>query len=244
LVITEPYSGAPVVFLDFDGTISRRDAIDAILETFASEKWLEIEERWRSGQIGSRECLRKQMGLVRATADELNELLDSVDVDDGFATLLETCASYGVAAYILSDGFDYCIRRILSRPSLGLARLLRDVRIFSSHLERSHGNWVVGFPYFEQICAHGCATCKPALMDMLNSSGALRFFVGDGLSDKYAALNADFVLAKNSLAVYCQDQGLAHLNYDSLAQVSEHLDAALRSNVSVPDDLIAPVGLY
>jgi 2-hydroxy-3-keto-5-methylthiopentenyl-1-phosphate phosphatase len=237
----ETRSNTPVVFLDFDGTISRRDAIDAILETYADESWLEVEEEWRDGRIGSRECLSRQMALVKATRRELDELLDSIEVDEGFGPLLETCAIHGVPAYILSDGFDYCIRRILARPASDLGRLLRDVRVFSSHLELGESGWRVAFPYFEQVCAHGCATCKPALMDMLNRAGALRIFVGDGLSDKYAAMNADFVLAKNSLAVYCQDQGLAHLLYDSLAEVSDHLDAALRSDTSAAGDLIVSV---
>jgi len=42
----------PVLFLDFDGTITRRDAVDAILEKFADPRWLAIEEDWKSGRIG------------------------------------------------------------------------------------------------------------------------------------------------------------------------------------------------
>ena len=50
----------PILFLDFDGTISERDAIDALLEAFADSRWLVIEEEWKAGRIGSRECLREQ----------------------------------------------------------------------------------------------------------------------------------------------------------------------------------------
>lgn len=240
--MTKPESKAPVVFLDFDGTISRRDAIDAILETFADERWLTIEEQWRAGRIGSRDCLRAQMALVRARPDELDALLDSIEVDEGFAGLLDTCATHGTVVHIISDGFDYCIRRILSRPAFGLAERLRNVQIYSSSLQ-SHGeqSWRLEFPYFEQVCAHGCATCKPALMEKLNPTGAATIFVGDGLSDRYAARSADLVFAKNSLAVYCQDQGLAHVVYDNLAQVATHLEAALRSGGSTSLDEIVPV---
>src|SRR5438876_1154800 len=48
----------PTIFLDFDGTITRRDAIDAILDAYADPQWLDIEDAWKSGRIGSRECLR------------------------------------------------------------------------------------------------------------------------------------------------------------------------------------------
>ena len=43
---------APVLFLDFDGTVSTRDAIDLMLERFADEKWIAVEERWKSEPVG------------------------------------------------------------------------------------------------------------------------------------------------------------------------------------------------
>ncbi|HWF84718.1 MAG TPA: hypothetical protein VG222_07735, partial [Vicinamibacterales bacterium] len=57
---------APTVFLDFDGTITVRDATDAILDAFADRRWLATEEAWKAGRIGSRECLASQMALVAA----------------------------------------------------------------------------------------------------------------------------------------------------------------------------------
>src|SRR5205085_9303692 len=94
----------PILFLDFDGTISECDAIDALLEAFADPQWLAIEAAWQAGRIGSRECLRAQMALVRASREEVNALIDSIKVDRGFATLLETCARHRVPVHIVSDG--------------------------------------------------------------------------------------------------------------------------------------------
>jgi len=223
----------PVVFLDFDGTITRRDVVDAILETYADERWIEIEKQWRAGRIGSRDCLRAQMALVRATREQLEALVDSVEVDLGLAPLLETCARRGLAVNVVSDGFDYCIRRVLERPRLGLKRLLSGVRVCASRLDfDARGGPRLDFPYFRQPCEHGCATCKPALMGMLNGAGAPAVFVGDGLSDRYAAACADLVFAKNSLAVYCRKEGIEHVAYENLSQVAARLDAMLDSRDS------------
>ncbi len=224
----------PVVFLDFDGTITRRDVVDVILETYADERWIEIERQWRAGRIGSRDCLRAQMALVRATRRELDALVDSVEVDLGLAPLLEACARRRLAVNIVSDGFDYCIRRVLERPRLGLQRLLRGVRVCASRLEvDGRGRLRLGFPYFQETCEHGCATCKPALMGMLNGAGAPSVFVGDGLSDRYAAACADLVFAKSSLAVYCREEGIEHVVYENLSEVAARLDALLDSRDSV-----------
>jgi 2-hydroxy-3-keto-5-methylthiopentenyl-1-phosphate phosphatase len=219
-----------MLFLDFDGTITRRDATDAILEAYADAQWLGIEHEWKAGRMSSRECLTAQMALVRAPRDEIDALLDEVEIDEGFAPLLETCSAQGVPVHILSDGFDYCIQRILSRPSLNLARHLRGVQIVSSHLEPDGDRWRIGFRSFEPACTHGCATCKPAAMEALNTTGGRTIFVGDGLSDKYAAARADLVFAKDSLAAYCDAQALSYAPYDNLATIARRLDHLLHSD--------------
>lgn len=221
----------PILFLDFDGTVTGRDAVDVILEAYADPHWLTIEEHWRAGRIGSRACLRAQLALVNASRYELNELLDSIEVDEGFALLLDTCAAAGVPVYVVSDGFDYCIRRILSRPSLRLGPALERLRVIASHIEPEGRRWRADFPNPRAGCIHGCATCKPSAMAMLNGGGRLSVFVGDGLSDRYAARTADLVFAKGALAAYCRESTVEHVNYEGLAEIAAYLDEVLRWGV-------------
>jgi 2-hydroxy-3-keto-5-methylthiopentenyl-1-phosphate phosphatase len=224
----------PIIFLDFDGTITRRDVTDVILESHADESWLEVERRWRAGEIGSRECLRAQMSLVRAAREQLDALVDTIEVDEGFASLLETCARRHLHVNIVSDGFDYFIRRILERPRLGLSRLLRGVRVCASHLEFGpRGEMRLDFPYFRKPCGHGCATCKPEVLELLNPERAPSVFVGDGLSDRYAASRADLVFAKAALADYCREREIEHINYEKLREVAARLDSMLDLRDSV-----------
>jgi 2-hydroxy-3-keto-5-methylthiopentenyl-1-phosphate phosphatase len=219
-----------MVFLDFDGTITRRDATDAILEVYADARWLGIEEEWKTGRISSRECLTAQMALVRATQAEMDSLLDGIEIDPGFVPLLDTCSAHGVPVHIVSDGFDYCIERILLRPSLNLASHLQGVQVVSSHLEPIGDRWRVDFRSFEPACRHGCATCKPAAMDLLNTTGGRTIFVGDGLSDKYAAERADLVFAKDGLAAWCDRQAIPYASYNSLSTIARRLDRLLQSD--------------
>lgn len=209
----------PILFLDFDGTISSRDAIDAILEKFADERWLKIEERWKNGAIGSRECLREQVALVSASVDEINNLLDEIKLDAGFETLLKTCQKFEIEPHIISDGFDFCIRRILSQSVTAI-----NLPVFSSHLEFQNGKWQTDFPYFSRNCQHGCATCKPKVMKNLNARNAPIIFVGDGLSDRYAAQSANLVFAKKGLANYCAEKNIKYSAYQNLFEVSERLE--------------------
>ena len=137
----------PIMFLDFDGTVTGRDAVDAILEAYADPRWLAV--------IGSRACLSEQMALVEASRAELDSLLDSIEVDEGFALLLDTCAAAHVPVHIVSDGFDYCIRRILSRQRLRLGPRLEGVRVFASRLEPKGRRWRTDFPHPRDLQAFG-----------------------------------------------------------------------------------------
>ena len=224
----EQQTGQRMIFIDFDGTITRHDLVDVILERFADFRWVKIEEHWQKGRIGSRDCLRAQMALVRATRVELNALLDSIEIDDGLSPLLETCVRHRIPAHIVSDGFDYCIRRIMERPQFHLGHLLRNVRLFASHLDVDRRRWLrTDFPFFQQVCEQGCATCKPGVMRLLNRTGAQMIFVGDGLSDRYAAQAADLVFAKDSLATYCWQQSIEYVPFEGLAEIAAWLEAPL-----------------
>ena len=215
------YLVKPVVFLDFDGTISRVDVVDAILDRHADPAGETIERKWKAGRIGSRACLAGQLALVRATQAEVDALLASVPIDPGFLPLLDACASAGVRSHIVSDGFDYCIGRILRQVPPSHQDLLARVSVHASHLEpEGVDRWATAFRFMDSECEHGCATCKPAVMAALNPGSAPSIFVGDGLSDRYAAAAADVVFAKDKLAAYCAEQGIAFHRYETLADIA------------------------
>lgn len=231
----------PIVFLDFDGTISERDVIDVLLEAFADPQWLEIETEWQASRIGSRRCLSEQMSLVRATREQINALLDSIEVDRGFGDLLEVCAKHCVPVHIVSDGFDYCIRRILARAGARIKRALDHVNVYSSKLKLAGEIWRVEYPYFAASCSHGCATCKPAVMRQLNPHGARAIFVGDGLSDRYATHSADLVFAKGKLADYCRQSDVPYVLYEDLGRVAVYLESLLSAETFDADASVEPL---
>jgi 2-hydroxy-3-keto-5-methylthiopentenyl-1-phosphate phosphatase len=219
-----------ILFLDFDGTITCRDATDAILEAFADPTWLDVERAWLAGAIGSRECLRAQVDRLSASPAQLDALLADIDVDRGFAALLDVSAAAGVPHHIVSDGFDYCIQRILGRPDRQLAPRLARSQIISSGLEPDvqPNRWRATFSHPPDRCAHGCATCKPATIARLTTAADLIVFVGDGLSDRYAAACADVVFAKDKLARYCETASIPYTPYDTLEAVAEGIERLLR----------------
>ena len=72
------------VICDFDGTITLKDSTDLLLRRFAGPAWLDIEKEWLAGQIGSRECLERQLQLARADEEDLTILLEEIPLDPAF----------------------------------------------------------------------------------------------------------------------------------------------------------------
>jgi len=80
------------VFCDFNGTITRVDATDAVLETFALPAWRDWEQRWVNGEITSKVCLSRQIELIQADRDTLIRFADNLPIDEGIIALDRRCA--------------------------------------------------------------------------------------------------------------------------------------------------------
>jgi 2,3-diketo-5-methylthio-1-phosphopentane phosphatase len=208
------------IFLDFDETITRLNVTDTVLERFADPLWREIQEDWLAGKLSAREVLERQMPLITVQPRDLNALTDSIEVDPFFAEFARIAGQEDNALYILSDGFDYWIERILRRALSHLDGALRDIPIFACSL-RMEGNQVdISFPYFPQGCPHGCATCKPTLFNRLKAGAERTIVVGDGISDLLIARSADLVLAKGRLRQFCQREGITCYPFEDFRDVS------------------------
>ncbi|MBI3251875.1 MAG: MtnX-like HAD-IB family phosphatase [Candidatus Omnitrophica bacterium] len=196
-------------FIDFDGTITTDDVVDRILERFAKPEWREVEKEWVAGRIGSRECLARQMALVSASAKDLEKLLGEISLDPGFLSFMATCRERSIPVVITSDGFDLVIRRVLGS--------LNSFGLFSNRLEAVNGNLKASFS--GEPCEHGCANCKVAVIKRFSADGRKSVFVGDGLSDRFAAGAADLVFAKKRLLDFCAEKKIPHQSYSSFKDI-------------------------
>jgi 2,3-diketo-5-methylthio-1-phosphopentane phosphatase len=197
-------------FIDFDGTITQHDVVDRILERFAESQWQDIEQEWAMGKIGSRECLVRQMELVSAGKKELGALVDQVQVDPFFVSFVKHADALSIPVAIVSDGFDFVIERVLKRVFADCPEFLESVPVFSNRL-----SWIsptslrVDFPSPDS-CAHGCANCKVKVIKNLSQEDEDIIFIGDGLSDRFAAQSVFLTFAKGKLLKYCSDH---RINY-------------------------------
>jgi len=197
------------VFVDFDGTIALEDTTDVILERFADPVWRDVEAQWVAGMIGSRECLARQVDLVRASPDALDAIAKTVPLDPHFSEFAGFCRFHRIPVMVVSDGFDRAVNQMLAGAGI-------DLPVRANHLEwMGSDRWKLEFPHFRASCRAAAGNCKCAAL--INEPDTMRILVGDGRSDFCAAEIADFALAKGAMAEHCQRMGLNYCVVGSFA---------------------------
>jgi len=220
------------VFIDFDGTIAPVDTTDLLLERYADPAWTSVEEDWKAGRIGSRECLVRQIDLVRALPEAVDALLAEIEIDPWFEGFVRLCRRHGFATTVVSDGLDRSVETVLRRAGL-------DLPYFANHLEWLGGDrWRLGFPHGREDCKALSGNCKCAFA---HAAGPVaRILVGDGRSDFCIAHRVDLVLAKGKLAQYCRDNGLAYQEFTTFAEASALLDSWFRARQDGANNRVSP----
>jgi len=205
----------PVLFLDFDNTITRGDLLDAILERYSRDSsWLAWEERWKREEISTYECLRRQIATLKPSRAEILEFARSAAIDPYFVPMVRKATAAGLDLIVLSDSFTVLIDAVFAHHGVRNVRVLaNELRFFDDRVE-------AGFPYRDPSCQR-CAHCKGQHFRDLR--GRETIFVGDGLSDICAADAADTVFAKDSLAEYMSRHGKKYLRFETLGTVLEFL---------------------
>ncbi|MCX5680830.1 MAG: HAD-IB family phosphatase, partial [Candidatus Omnitrophica bacterium] len=129
------------VFFVFYNTITAFDVLDDMIERFAVDKaWIKLEERWKKGEIGSKECLEGQMKSLRVTKKALVKYLDQIKIDPFTDKLFSMLRAHGVKPIILSDSFSLIIEHVLK------ANKIDDVDAYANTLKFNKDKLIPSFP--------------------------------------------------------------------------------------------------
>ena len=207
-----------IIVSDFDGTVSTRDSLYGFFEEYAQENWTVIEELWRTGEIGSKECLIKEFELVPDLSESLiDKFTSTIEIDAHFKEFQGQVKSQGIDFVIVSDGVDYFINRILSNNGI------EGVDITSNHGEFVNGKFLLSFPNGYSICKNDSGTCKCKVVEDLRQNYDLIYYIGDGVSDFCVADKADILFAKKSLAEHCRQNDIEYTPYNNFGDIAHSI---------------------
>lgn len=198
------------VFLDFDGTIAPDDVGVHLLERLGDPAWRDVEEQFLRGEIGSRETMVAEWGMLPTTDEQrLRRVAGEIGVDPAFETLVAGLRQRDAEVTVVSDGFGFYVQDAVE--SVGIDVITNAVDFDTGRLE---------FPNEDRCCpCTTCGTCKQAPIRDAQARGRITVLVGDGASDHKAALIADHVFAKDALARWCADADIPHIRVEDLGDV-------------------------
>lgn len=209
----------PVIFCDFDGTVTEKDNIIAIMNRFAPEGWEELKEGVLNRTISIREGVGKMFSLLPVSLKEeiIQFAVENARIRPGFQEFLEFAHEEGIPVYIVSGGIDFFLEPIINQfgPIAG---------IYCNGSDFTGDTIKIEWPNkCDDKCSNDCGCCKPSIMRKLEQSGTYKIVIGDSVTDLEAAKKADYVLARDYLKNKCDEWEIPHTPFETFYDCIEAL---------------------
>ncbi len=205
------------VILDFDGTITLKDVGYFVTLNFARESISEASEAFERGEISIRELATVELNSLREKDHPAmrKAAVETAEIRRGFPEFVQFCRDNSIPVEVASSGMKFYIDALLGNLEASHLPVAAPVLAFD---ERGHGK--VAFE--EGIIDCGMTPmCKCERVWRQRRLGRTVLFVGDGSSDHCAAHQADYVMARDSLARYCERANLNFTPFEDFFEVQE-----------------------
>lgn len=214
----------PVIYCDFDGTITESDNIIAIMKKFAPPEWEGIKDQILSQEISIRQGVGGLFSLLPSDRrEEITKFaIENAKIRAGFKEFTEFTREAGIPLYIVSGGIDFFVHPILSEyhPFAG---------IYCNESDFSNSKIEILWPNeCDPLCNNDCGCCKPSIIRKLNHQNSFKIVIGDSVTDLEAAKHAEFVLARDLLQEKCQEWGINHHGFmtffDCIEEIKKRIE--------------------
>lgn len=209
------------VFIDFDGTITKKDVgANIFLEFGDREAAYEIIYGFRDGKLTATETWDGLLKTIKEPVEEkIREFVSGFEIDDHFKDFLGFLREREIEFFVISDGFKFYIDSIFKREGI-------EAPFFSNDLKFVDGGLELVYPYTDEHCTK-CANCKRNHVVSLSGDHEYSVFIGNGSSDVCAALHCDYIFAKESLLKYCELNRVSYYPYRDFRDVQARLTELL-----------------
>jgi 2-hydroxy-3-keto-5-methylthiopentenyl-1-phosphate phosphatase len=190
------------LFVDWDGTVTVQDSLVQVIHEFGDPALLaELEPRVGVDLTLHEEIAAEFAAITAPLEDVVAWVLEHVEVRPGLHELAE------LRPTIVSAGFLELIGPVLLREGV-------ELPVLANTVDARPDGWVVHWRD-EAVCAACAEPCKRGGL-----AGEPYVYVGDGYSDRCAALAAERVFARDSLASYLDARGTPYEPFEDLRDVA------------------------
>ncbi len=210
----------PVVFSDFDGTITQKDVLMSIIEHFAPPIWKDIWKKIFTREITISQGVKELFHLIPASKkDEIvNWVLKNMKIREGFKDFLIFLKERSVPFVVVSGGLDFYIKPLLEPYKEYISSIYSNKAVFS-------GRYIdVEFIYrCNHVCKNDCGMCKPYIMEKFYKDKRPWIYIGDSITDLEASGISDIIFARDYLAKTLQALKINHYTYENFIDIRQKL---------------------
>ncbi len=208
------------IFLtDFDGTMTRKDFYDVVLDHFPEIAARKFWERYEQGQISHFQAMQGIYGQIRARAEQMADILREVDLDPDLPTAVWRLERSDWVVKVVSAGGEWYILNLLDAAGVTL-----EVHANPGPFDPARGLTLrlpEGSPFFSPT--HGIDK-SAAVRQALTVTDRVAF-AGDGRSDLAPALlvRPDLRFARGWLAGELQARGEGFHPFERWSEIAAAL---------------------
>lgn len=214
-------SKKPIIFSDFDGTITKRDVIVMIMEKFASPGWQAIKDNiLYKRTIKLKEGVEQLFSLIESKKKK--EIIEFVKketkIRSGFEEFLSFCNKEKIEFNVISGGLDFFVEAVLEE--------FKDkLTIYCNLADFSKDKIKIDYKYLPKICSlcGDCGCCKIEIIEKYPSDQYTKVLIGDSLTDLAASKVVDLVFARGDLIKYLREENISFIPYNDFFEVKEKL---------------------
>lgn len=212
----------PVLFCDFDGTITLTDNVISLMRHFNPQGWESIAHDIVSGRKTLQTGVGEMFALFPSSMKEeaTRYLMESASIRAGFPELLQWCKEHGVPFYVTSGGVDFFIEPLLAPFGIPADHIYCNGSDFTG--DRIRITW----PHAcDDECDNGgCGMCKTTVIRRFPRDEYFRILIGDSITDFEGAKLVDLVFSRSHLTDRCRELGYPHLPFETFHDVIRHLE--------------------
>lgn len=205
-----------ILFSDFDGTITARESLEAVLKQFVPQKYDDMMKRLKAREVTIRKGVREMVEAVpSAKYPEIIEFVKEIPIRPGFEDLLDFLDARRMPFIVLSGGL-----RGMVEARLG-PLVKRAHRIIAADVDTS-GQYLKIFSDYE------FGTELVAKVEVMKEFAAdQQIVIGDGITDIQMAEHAGIVFARDSLAAYLDEANVSYFAWSDFFDIRDKLQELL-----------------
>lgn len=201
-----------IVFCDFDGTITQKETLVAMLSEFVPEKMNEFGRKFAQGKVTLREGVRHVVEAIPSREyEKAVDFIMTQKIRDGFLEFLVFLKERQVPFVVISGGLKDSVQKRL-QPYMKYIHALYAAEIDAT------GEYVKVLSPFE---AEDELVSKVRIMELYNFRESVA--IGDGATDHQMALHSTIVFARKRLADFLEQNGKKFVPWKDFFDIKEHL---------------------